>query len=441
MDLDFSINPSSGIRSSLIDVHDFEAFTIALCNAIHLRVELHSDYKEVRLFKDIFFDLFSTMEVYLANIEIFWAKKDHCWLLEHKEVTDGKSRMHLAMMMIPEIKIHDADLYEMLIVRSQYLDADLCMAFKNQQATSAGVLERWLCLLCRAIFSPQNSLFLACQNDPKSNALSTILEYDSNNIKFGTCKQFDSKTNGLEPYHLECLEFVGKLIALALMYKVEAVVLPEDGVTGLVLVDIINGFCTVGAGNLAPREPNRQISGMINESATLAREFCEKNWPVLAFLDSHHPNKPEEPYPPHCISGTDESNLVPALQWLEKEPNVTIRRKDCFDGFLGSIQDDGSNVFCRLGEAQSDQNYICVLDFVSSTLSARNLGFLSPLEKVMVYSRGCATFDVPLHVARNTKGALAHPQELMHHVGLYMAKERGAIIASEVSFGAQNEQP
>ncbi|XVF01491.1 hypothetical protein REPUB_Repub04eG0093400 [Reevesia pubescens] len=30
----------------------------------------------------------------------------------------------------------------------------------------------------------------------------------------------------------------------------ESVVLPEDVVTGLVLVDIINGFCTIGAGNL-----------------------------------------------------------------------------------------------------------------------------------------------------------------------------------------------
>lgn len=30
-------------------------------------------------------------------------------------------------------------------------------------------------------------------------------------------------------------------------------VLGEDGETGLVLVDIINGFCTVGAGNLVSR--------------------------------------------------------------------------------------------------------------------------------------------------------------------------------------------
>lgn len=123
---------------------------------------------------------------------------------------------------------------------------------------------------------------------------------------------------------------------------------------------------------------------MINESARLARLFCEKNLPIMAFLDSHHPNKPEDPYPPHCIAGTEESNLVPgvykysvhiiqkfwlrnkriflifyyyfgfdvvfltkfaALRWLEEEPNVTIRRKDCFDGYLGSMEADGSNVF------------------------------------------------------------------------------------------------
>lgn len=58
---------------------------------------------------------------------------------------------------------------------------------------------------------------------------------------------------------------------------------------------------------------------------------------------------------------------------------------------------------------------ICVLDFVCSTLSARNRGFLVPLEDVVVYSRACATFDIPLEVARNTKEGLAHPQVTMSH--------------------------
>ncbi|KAF8044199.1 hypothetical protein BT93_A2243 [Corymbia citriodora subsp. variegata] len=226
------------------------------------------------------------------------------------------------------------------------------------------------------------------------------------------------------------------LLKSELPLEQESVVLGDDGETGLVLVDIINGFCTVGAGNLAPREPNEQISSMVEESSRLARWFCGKKWPVLAFLDSHQPDKPEDPYPPHCITGTDESNLVPALRWIEKEPNVTVRHKDCYDGYLGSFERDGSNVFMLVVGICTD---ICVLDFVCSTLSARNLGFLKPLKEVIVYSRGCATFNVPLHVARNTKGAMAHPQELMHHVGLYMAKERGARIVDQVSLGGKEE--
>ncbi|XP_055816082.1 nicotinamidase 1-like [Solanum dulcamara] len=227
----------------------------------------------------------------------------------------------------------------------------------------------------------------------------------------------------------------------------ESVVITEDIKAGLVLVDIINGFCTVGAGNLAPREPNRQISEMIDESSRLARVFCDKKLPVLAFLDSHHPDKLEYPYPSHCINGTDESNLVPALRWVEKEPNVTIRRKDCYDGYIGSFQEDGSNVFVDWVKNNKIQlllvvgvcTDICVLDFLCSTLSAKNRGFLNPLEDVVVYSQGCATFDFPASMARHTKDISPHPQELMHHVGLYMAKGRGAKIAKQVSFNNLNK--
>ncbi|RAL49446.1 hypothetical protein DM860_012879 [Cuscuta australis] len=221
----------------------------------------------------------------------------------------------------------------------------------------------------------------------------------------------------------------------------ESMILSEASKTGLVLVDIINGFCTVGAGNLAPREPNSQISQMMDESEKLARLFCDKGWPVLAFLDSHCPDKLEHPYPSHCISGSDESNLVPALRWLEKEPNVRIRHKGCYDGYIGSFEEDGSNVFVDWIKSNKIQvivvvgvcTDICVLDFVCSTISARNRGFLDPLEDIVLYSKGCATFDFPppMDTERNL---MPHPQELMHHMGLYMAKERGAKIAKDVSF-------
>ncbi|OUZ99737.1 Isochorismatase-like [Macleaya cordata] len=226
-----------------------------------------------------------------------------------------------------------------------------------------------------------------------------------------------------------------------------SLVLSADVRTGLVLVDIINGFCTVGAGNMAPTEPNIQISKMVVESVKLARVFCEKKWPILAFLDTHHPDKPEHPYPPHCLIGTDEANLVPSLQWLENESNVTIRRKACIDGFLGSIKEDGSNVFIDWVKTNNIEvilvvgicTDICVFDFVASALSARNLGLLAPLKDVVVYSNGCATYDFPVQVARTIKGGVAHPQELMHHFGLYMANGRGAKVVNEVSLGPIKE--
>lgn len=54
---------------------------------------------------------------------------------------------------------------------------------------------------------------------------------------------------------------------------------------------------------------------------------------------------------------------------------------------------------------------ICVQDFVCSALSARNRRILTPLEDVIVYSKGCATYDLPAEVAKAVN-AVPHPQVL-----------------------------
>src|SRR3954464_14579983 len=84
---------------------------------------------------------------------------------------------------------------------------------------------------------------------------------------------------------------------------------------GLVIVDEINGFATVGAGYLAPPAPNAQVTRMVEETDRLAKSFTERTRPFLPFLDTHVPGKAEPPYPPHCESGTGEENLVPRLEW------------------------------------------------------------------------------------------------------------------------------
>ncbi|BBN03810.1 hypothetical protein MPTK1_2g26560 [Marchantia polymorpha subsp. ruderalis] len=210
---------------------------------------------------------------------------------------------------------------------------------------------------------------------------------------------------------------------------------------GLVIIDEVNGFCTVGAGNLAPRVPSKSISDMVVETNIIAKKFSERGWPILAFLDTHEPDKPEVPYPPHCIVGTGEENLVSDLAWLEQDEHTLVKRKDCIDAFIGAFEKDGTNVVVEWIKKHQIEMIlvvgictdICVMDFVKTVLSARNHDMLNPLKHVAVYSEGCATYDLPVQVARDT-GGIAHPQEIFHHLGLYLVAARGAIVVNTLHF-------
>ena len=221
--------------------------------------------------------------------------------------------------------------------------------------------------------------------------------------------------------------------------------------TGLVIVDEVNGFCTVGAGNLAPPAPDAQISRMVEETDRLARRFVAAKRPVLAFLDTHEPGKPEPPYPPHCERGTGEENLVRELEWLADEPDVTLIRKDCINGFVGAMEAtpirgahgathnrcvDWVNAH-RLQAVVTVGicTDICVMDFVLTLLSARNHGVMPTLKEVLVLEPACATYDLPLETARSLglPDTAAHPQAQTHHMGLYFMASRGAVIARELA--------
>ncbi len=216
-----------------------------------------------------------------------------------------------------------------------------------------------------------------------------------------------------------------------------------DRSTGLIVVDVLNGFCTVGFGPLAPQEPDEQIATMVSESDRLARTFVERGWPVLAFLDTHEPGKPEPPYPAHCEKGTGEEELVTELQWLQDNSLATLVRKDCINGFIGSIDiDTQRNVLLQWINDNKLESLvvvgictdICVMDFVLTMLSVRNHGLVPTLKDVAVYDKGCATFNLTAEMAaqQGLPKTAIHPQKVSHHVGLYIMAERGAFIASTI---------
>ena len=214
--------------------------------------------------------------------------------------------------------------------------------------------------------------------------------------------------------------------------------------TGLVIVDEVNGFATVGAGPLAPQSPNQQVDRMVSETDRLARQFAEQGRPIAVFLDTHEPGRPEPPYPPHCEIGTGQEELVPTLGWLTQCPQATLIKKDCINGFVGSISvESGDNRIVDWINANRIENVlavgictdICVMDFVLTLLSARNHSLTLALTDIVVYEPGCATYDLPRETAEalGLPETASHPQDLTHHLGLYFMASRGARLASSVS--------
>ncbi|MDH3662928.1 MAG: isochorismatase family protein [Alphaproteobacteria bacterium] len=226
---------------------------------------------------------------------------------------------------------------------------------------------------------------------------------------------------------------------------------PFERPSGLVIVDEVNGFCAVGGGNLAPPAPDVQIAKMVEETNRLASRFVEEKAPILAFLDTHEPGKPEPPYPPHCERGTGEENLVPELAWLDECGAATLMRKDCINGFVGGMEAS----YVGGGHGQFHNKVvdwinshrleavittgictdICVMDFVLTLLSARNHGLMPTLNDIVVYEPATATYDLPRDAAEGLglPAAAAHPKAETHHMGLYFMASRGAVLVSELA--------
>ena len=186
------------------------------------------------------------------------------------------------------------------------------------------------------------------------------------------------------------------------------------GRTGLVIIDEVQGFASVGCGPLAPPAPNGQVTRMIAETDRLARRFVQAGWPVCASLDSHDPAKPEPPYPPHCLAGTGHDELVPELKWLESEPVTTLIAKDCINFMVGAVELDatGSGGRNRLLDWINGHRLesvvtvgictdICVLH---TAADAYNLGIDTAVLSDCVASFNAQGHDFALNHFKNTLG-------------------------------------
>ncbi len=129
--------------------------------------------------------------------------------------------------------------------------------------------------------------------------------------------------------------------------------------TKLCIIDINNGFAREGA--LYSDRVEKNILG----TAKLAKKFLSSGGTALAYTD-YHPEDAKEfkAYPPHCIAGTKESQLVDELEEL-KEQGLQEIRKNSTNGMLAFNPFEKGKDYLIVGCVTD----ICVYQF-STTLRA-----------------------------------------------------------------------
>ena len=159
----------------------------------------------------------------------------------------------------------------------------------------------------------------------------------------------------------------------------------------IVIVDMVEGF--VNFGNLADRGINRIVPATV----ALVKSGIENGDVVVAFKDTHAPDDVEfQDYPPHCVRGTSECELIPELRPFEEQ--MIVIEKNTTNGFKTAefrklIEE---NDFDEISVAGCCTD-ICVANFLEGLHEyLQNAGRKT---KISVMANAVDTFNAPNHNA------------------------------------------
>jgi len=178
----------------------------------------------------------------------------------------------------------------------------------------------------------------------------------------------------------------------------------------LVVVDMINGF--INEGPLC----DTSIQKIIPANVDLVKQFLAEGKDVIAFRDVHEPNAIEfEFYPPHCVKGTLESELVDELKVFQDK--MLVIPKNTTNGFFTKefqtyLKDHPNLSDVTISGCCTD---ICVFHFAIS-LKTYSQTMDWPL-KIHLIEKAVDTFDASFH---SKKG--------MQDASLQMMKAAGILI-------------
>lgn len=183
--------------------------------------------------------------------------------------------------------------------------------------------------------------------------------------------------------------------------------------TALIIIDMINGFTREGA------LKSDRVEKLIPEIERLSLACAEKNITKIAFYDCHGKDSPEfDSYPPHCIKGTYESELVDELKRIG---NLKLIGKNSTNGFIEEkfqkwiVENSKITKFILVGDCTD----ICILQFALSLMTYGNMN--NKRFEIVVPMNGVDTFDLEMHNA-----------EFMNYISLYIMMNNGIKIVKSI---------
>lgn len=175
--------------------------------------------------------------------------------------------------------------------------------------------------------------------------------------------------------------------------------------TVLLITDMINGFAHFGA-LASPR-----VAAIAVPIARIGKIFQDKGIEIIAFADAHSEDSPEFiSYPPHCIAGTPESDIVPEISGA-----LTFTRID-----KGSTNAYLEPVFQKMIAKKRWTKFVVVGDCTDICINQLAVTLKTHFNRidqqvdVIVPVDLVDTYDCELHEAN-----------LLHIMGLYMMQQNG----------------
>jgi nicotinamidase/pyrazinamidase len=169
----------------------------------------------------------------------------------------------------------------------------------------------------------------------------------------------------------------------------------------LLVTDVQEGFTRLG--NLA----SPQMTAAIPRVLRIVEEALERRTPLIFTKDSHREGDPEfEVFPPHCIVGTAEHDLVEELRPFEAQAAAVIEKRR----YSAFFETDLEKVLEQLEPGEIHICGFCTdICVLHTTADLRNRDY-----HVVVRRDGVETYDGPGHPNEQTnRWALAHIESVL----------------------------